>query len=78
MNFKHELSPSKPLLRSTRSLILGLGWKSAILNLFYVERVRSRVLDSHDAIVTHSREGSLLVTICLLTKKHCLLFDLGF
>ena len=24
MNFKHELSPSKPLLRSTQSLILGL------------------------------------------------------
>ena len=23
MNFKHELSPSKPLLRSTQSLILG-------------------------------------------------------
>ena len=23
MNFKHELSPSKPLLRSTLSLILG-------------------------------------------------------
>ena len=29
MNFKHELSPSKPLLRSTLSLILGklLCWK---------------------------------------------------
>ena len=24
MNFKHELSPSKPLLHSTQSLILGL------------------------------------------------------
>ena len=24
MNFKHELSPSKPLLRSTQSIILGL------------------------------------------------------
>ena len=24
MNFKHELSPSKPLLRSTQSLILGM------------------------------------------------------
>jgi hypothetical protein len=23
MNFKHELSPSKPFLRSTQSLILG-------------------------------------------------------
>ena len=27
MNFKHELSPSKPLLRSTQSLILGLVHK---------------------------------------------------
>ena len=24
MNFEHELSPSKPLLRSTQSLILGI------------------------------------------------------
>ena len=27
MNFKHELSPSKPLLRSTQSLILGFRSK---------------------------------------------------
>ena len=25
MDFKHELSPSKPLLRSTQSLILGIA-----------------------------------------------------
>ena len=30
MNFKHELSPSKPLLRSTLSLILGIILSSKI------------------------------------------------
>ena len=36
MNFKHELSPSKPLLRSTQSLILGTRQKS--MEFFIPER----------------------------------------
>ena len=31
MNFKHEISPSKPLLRSTQSLILGIN---SILDIY--------------------------------------------